>query len=303
VAASVVPVDLTPFLAAGELLYGGALVAERLADLGPFLETHPDSVHPVTRSVLATGAGWTAIELFRDKHRLRELADRAAAVFAEVDALFLPTVPTTFTIAELLAEPVRHNTTLGRYTQFVNVLDLAAVAVPAGSTVDGRPVGVSLVGPAGSDATLAAFGAALTGSPLESTVEEHGLVVAVVGLHLRGEARHHELVERGARFHGAHRTAPLYRLYHLPGGAPGLVRVGSGGAAIEVELWWLPADAVGGLLAGVGAPLTLGRVRLNDGSEPAGFLCEAYAVDAARDITHFGGWRAYQAVRAKEAPW
>jgi allophanate hydrolase len=310
--ATVVPVALEPFLAAGDLLYEGALVAERLADLADFFSRHGDSVLPVTRRVIEAGARYDAPALYRDLHRLRELAAAAATVFTEVDALLLPTVPTTFTIAEMLAEPIRHNLTLGRYTQFVNLLDLAAVALPMGSTVDGRPVGVSVIGPAFSDHTLARLAGALMGDPSLRPVSEvalggvfwnspkpdipaPSLTLAVVGKHLRGEAKHHELVEADARFEGTFHTAPIYRLYHLPGDLPGLVRVESSGAAIEVELWRLPLTAVGRLLNGVGAPLSIGRVRLADGTEHAGFLCEAYAAGPAHDITEHGGWRAYRA--------
>jgi allophanate hydrolase len=308
---AVVPVDVAPLLEAGRLLYEGALVAERLADLAPFLASHPDSVLPVTRTVIESGAKYAATDLFLDLHRLAELKTAAADIFSNVDALLLPTIPTTFTIPELLAEPFIHNATLGRFTQFANPLDLAVVAIPMGSTVDGRPFGISLIGPAGSDATLATLAAQLTGEPLFTrdpyTAEnvaiaspigsaEGGpfLSLVVVGKHLRGEPRHHELAERGGEFLGTHRTAPEYRLYRLAGGVPGLLRVPAGGTPIEVELWRLPAETVGGFLAGVGAPLSLGRVRLADGSEHIGFLCEAYAVAEAEDITEHGGWRAFQ---------
>jgi allophanate hydrolase len=298
VVASVVSIPLAPFLEAGALLYEGALVAERLADLADFLTARPDSVLPVTRRILESGAGYDASELFRHQHRVRELRSVVDAAFVDVDAMLLPTVPTTFTIAELLAEPVRHNLTLGRFTQFVNVLDLAAVALPAGLTTDGRPAGVTVIGPAFSDETLAVLADHLAPRP-EVTVlpppAPASMVLTVVGRHLRGESRHYELIERGARFEGAAQTAPEYRLHLLPSGLPGLVRTPTGGAAIDVELWRLPLTAVGGFLAGVGAPLSIGRVLLADGTEHAGFLCEAYAAEGALDITEYGGWRAYQA--------
>jgi len=298
------PVPLAPFLEAGDLLYEGALDAERLADLAAFFAKRTDSVLPVTRQVIEAGAGYDATAVYRDLHRLRELTAVAAAVFEDVDALLLPTVPTTFTIAEMNREPIRHNLTLGRYAQFVNLLDLAAVALPMGSTVDGRPVGVSVIGPAFSDTTLAVLAEHLMGAPssiaTRSAQADPGMTIAVVGKHLRGEAKHHELTALDARFHGAFRTAPIYRLYHLPTGVPGLVRTDSGGAAIEVELWRLPLAAVGSLLAGVAAPLSIGRVRLADGTEHPGFLCEAYAVSSALDITEHGGWRAYQAHTKEE---
>jgi allophanate hydrolase len=292
----VVPVDVEPLLEAGRLLYEGALVAERLADLEPFLAGHPDSVLPVTRHVISSGARFSAADLFRDQHRVAELRRYAEELFAGVDALLLPTIPTTYTIADLLADPLGPNTVLGRFTQFANPLDLCAVAVPMGSTVDGRPFGVTLFAPAHHDDALARLAAELAGQPAPpgpDPATPPSLTLAVVGKHLRGEPRHHELVERGAVFAGVHRTAPVYRLYRMAGGVPGLVRVEHGGAAIEVELWSLPVASVGGLLAGIGAPLSVGRVRLADGTEHAGFLGEAYATAGAEDITHHGGWREY----------
>jgi allophanate hydrolase len=290
-----VAVRIEPLLEAGQLLYGGALVAERLTDLAAFFARRPDSVLPVTRQVIGSGAAYTATDVYRDLHRLAEL--RA--------------VPTTFTIAALTEDPFGPNQVLGRYTQFVNLLDLAAVAVPADSTVDGRPAGVSVIGPAFSDATVAALAQRLM-APVNRPTKRDAFCVdpdstvtvvpdpdtvrlVVVGKHLRGEVRHHELTDAGAQFAGSHRTAASYRLYHLPTGVPGLVRTGTGGAAIEVELWSLPVAAIGPLLAGVSAPLSVGWVRLADGTEHLGFLCEAYAAHSARDITEYGGWRAFRA--------
>jgi allophanate hydrolase len=305
-----VPVDVSPLLEAGRLLYDGALVAERLADLAPFLASHPDSVLSVTRTVIESGAKYDAADLFRDLHRLAELKRQTDDLFERIDVLLLPTIPTTFTIGELLADPFVPNSTLGRFTQFANPLDLAVIAIPMGSTVDGRPFGVSLIGPANSDATLAALAAHLMSgrvpAPSKGDATAHLigsaeggplLTIAVVGKHLRGEPRNHELTERGGEFLGTHQTAAEYRLYGLAGGVPGLLRTAHGGAAIEVELWALPVETVGSFLAGVGAPLSLGRIRLADGSEPVGFLCEAYATAGAQDITRHGGWRAYQGTR------
>jgi allophanate hydrolase len=192
---------------------------------------------------------------------------------------------------------VRHNTTLGRYTQFANLLNLAVVTIPNAMTADGRPSSLSLIGPAGSDATLSALAAAIEGVP----VRPAGPVrIVVAGRHLRGESRNGELTGRAATFLRAIRTAPLYRLYDLPTGGreglPGLVRVADGGTAIEVEEWELPIDALGGLLAGVPAPLSLGWVCLADGSSVLGFLCEAYAVGGGSASYAVGGGSASYAV-------
>ena len=199
--------------------------------------------------------------------------------------LALPTIGTTYTYAEIAEDPIGRNLILGRYTQFANLLDLAAVTVPNGFTEDGRPASLTLFGPAFSDATLALLARSM---PVDDT-----LTIAVVGLHLSGEPRNGELLDRGGTLLRATRTASCYRLYHLPSGVPGLVR-DAGGSPIEVELWQLPVAAVGSLLAGIAAPLSLGRIALDDGTEVTGFLCEAYAAAGALDITATGGWRNYR---------
>jgi allophanate hydrolase len=285
-------IDIAPLLEAGDLLYRGPWVAERLADLGDFLDGHPDSVLPITRRVLETGRNFTAADAWRGVHRLRELQAWTDRLWDTADVLVLPTIATTYTHAEIAADPIGRNLELGRYTQFANLLDLAAVTIPNGFTADGRPASLTLFGPAFSDESLAL---------LAETITRAGdlMTIAVVGLHLSGEPRNHELTERRATLVGAARTAPCYRLYRLPSGVPGLVRDDTGGA-IDIELWQLPATAVGSLLAGIPAPLSLGRIALADGTEATGFLCEAYAVGAAQDITAGGGWRAHRSASERQ---
>ncbi|MFI7022360.1 allophanate hydrolase [Micromonospora sp. NPDC049900] len=318
-------VPLAPFLAAGDLLYQGPWVAERLAGLDDFLRTHPEAVLPVTRTVLETGRRYDAVDAFRGRHRLRELRAEVDRWWQEMDVLVVPTVGTTFTLDEIAEDPIGRNAVLGRYTQFANLLDLAAVTVPNGFTADGRPASLTLVGPAFSDTTLARLAAAFaeadpatattSGTVVAPPIRHDGtpparteVLIAVVGRHLTGESRNAELTDLGATLAGAARTAPLYRLYRMPTpdgeGLPGLVRVAStapDGHPIEVELWSLPASAVGGLLAEVPAPLSLGWVRLHDGRDVLGFLCEAYAAGPdAEDISAAGGWRAYRRAACKE---
>ncbi|WBB89296.1 allophanate hydrolase [Verrucosispora sp. WMMC514] len=311
-------VPLQSFLEAGELLYQGPWVAERLAGLDGFLREHPEAVLPVTRGVLETGRRYDAIDVFRGQHRLRELRAQVDQLWHEVDVLVVPTVGTTFTLAEVAEDPIGRNTVLGRYTQFANLLDLAAVTVPNGFTAAGRPASLTLLGPAFSDTTLARLAAAFTAAtravpeataPVAAPPGSAQVLIAVVGRHLAGESRNAELTERGATLAGAARTAPRYRLYRLEtadgAGLPGLVRVADtdpDGHPIEVELWRLPVAAVGELLAGVPAPLSLGWVRLHDGRDVLGFLCEAYAVDSgAEDISAAGGWRAYRRAAAQRS--
>ncbi|EEP71924.1 allophanate hydrolase [Micromonospora sp. ATCC 39149] len=307
------PVPLGTFFEAGDLLYQGPWVAERLTGLDGFLRERPEAVLAVTRTVLETGRRYDAIDAFRGRHRLRELRARVDQVWQEVDVLVVPTVGTTFTLDEIAEDPIGRNAMLGRYTQFANLLDLAAVTVPNGFTAAGRPASLTLVGPAFSDTTLArlaaAFAAGTGAEPADAGRPAAGagpapgpaeVLVAVVGRHLTGESRNGELTDRGATLAGTTRTAPCYRLYRMDTpdgeGLPGLVRVDPArGHRIDVELWRLPTSAVGGLLAGVPAPLSLGWVRLDDGRAVLGFLCEAYAAGPeAEDISAAGGWRAYR---------
>ncbi|GAA2590279.1 allophanate hydrolase [Dactylosporangium fulvum] len=299
-------VDLAPLLEAGSLLYQGPWVAERLADLEPFLRDHADQILPLTRGILQGGRRFTAADTFRAQHRLRELRAVTRRLFERIDVLALPTVPTTYTLDEIAAEPLRRNAILGRYTQFANLLDLAVVTVPNGRTPDGLPASLSLIGPAFSEATMLALAAALlpepaapaaAWDPAAGTVE-----LAVVGHHLRGEPRNAELVALGGRFVRTTRTAPCYRLFRLPvgdAGLPGLVRVADGGTAIEVELWRVPATALGALLTSVSAPLSIGHVSIAGGGVVPGFLCEAYAARDGRDISAGGGWRAFRKEEAE----
>ena len=316
--ARLVEVDLAPFLVAAELLYAGPWVAERTAAIGEFLAARPDALWPTTRAVIETGRRFSAVDAFVGQYRLAELARAAEAVWQGVDVLLLPTTPTIYRTEELAAEPILLNSRLGTYTNFVNLLDLSALALPAGFRPDGLPQGITLMAPAWGDRLLAGLGQAwqrslalslgATGAPLPQELElapaARPLVeLAVVGAHLSGLPLNHELQRLGARLLRTTRTAGDYRLYALPGTSPpkpGLVRSpGAGGEGVEVEVWTLTAAALGELLAGVPAPLAIGTVELADSSRVKGFLCESHAAAGAVDITGFGGWRGY--LKAKGA--
>jgi allophanate hydrolase len=312
--ASLVRVDIAPFLAAARLLYEGPWVAERYAAIQDFIASSPQALHPVTRQIIEGGARPSAVEAFKAQYRLQELKRLTSAVWREIDLLLVPTTGTIYRIDAVLADPLRLNTHLGFYTNFVNLLDLSAIAVPAGFRPDGLPFGVTFVAPAAQDRTLLAWAArfhpasvtqlgALSASvpppqPRESVATD--IRVVVCGAHMSGLPLNRQLTERHARFVCATRTAPHYRLYALPGGPPlrpGLVRVATGGAAIDVEVWSVPQEHFGSFVAGIPAPLGIGKVELADGTQVCGFVCEAYAVVQAEDISHFGGWRAYLARR------
>jgi len=286
--AEIVEVDIAPFRAAGDLLYGGPWVAERLAAVGDFIRTHPDAtLDPVVRDVIMGAAGIDAVAAYRGRYALDALVRAAAPAWERMDALLLPTVPFAPTIDEVAADPHGVNAALGTYTNFVNLMDLCALALPAGRRASGVPFGVQLIAPPMSDALLCAIG---------TRTERRTVRLAVVGAHLTGQPLEHQLTTRGGRRVLTTRTAPGYRLYALAGTVPpkpGLVRVPEGGVAIEVEVWELDEAAFGSFTAEVPPPLAIGTLRLADGEEVAGFVCEPAALDGARDISSHGGWRAY----------
>jgi allophanate hydrolase len=305
----VAEVDLAPFTAAARLLYEGPWVAERTAAILGIVTGRPEILHPVIREIVGGGLKPSAVDAFAAFYRLAELARATEPVWEGVDALMLPTAPTAYTIADMMADPIRLNSRLGHYTNFMNLLDLCGVAVPAGFLPGGSGFGVTLVGRAFGEGPLLALGDALhraagTGSgaarlPLpEAAPPAPGrFAIALVGAHMRGLALNGQIAALGGRFLREARTAPTYRLFALPGGArPGLVRA-EPGASIAVELWDMPSEAVGRLLAAIPAPLGLGTVEIADGSAVTGFLCEAAATAGAQDITAFGGWRGWLAAQ------
>lgn len=315
-----VTLDFTPFAEAARLLYEGPWVAERYAAIEDFIAREPESLLEVTRRIIAPAAEARAVDAFKAQYRLAGLKRQADLAMAGLDCVLTPTAPTCYRIAEVESDPIVLNSRLGTYTNFMNLLDLAAVAVPAGFRADGLPFGVTLFGPAFSDAALARLadrlqraqdlplgatgrplpparrgGDAATGSRLPSP-DPLQINLVVCGAHLSGLPLNHQLTGRGGRLIRATLTAPRYRLYALPGGPPerpGLIRQPQGGQAIAVEVWSLPLDQVGGFLAGIPAPLGLGSVELADGIWEKGFICEGFAVQGALDITPLAGWRAY----------
>jgi allophanate hydrolase len=297
-----VTIDFGIFREAAALLYDGPFVAERLAAIEPFFRAHAEAMDPTVRSIVAGADRHSAADAFRGLYKLRALARAAATQWEAMDLLLVPTSPSHPTIAEVEQNPIGANSRLGRYTNFVNLLDYAAIAVPAGFRANGLPAGVTLIGPAFSDRSLARLGERLhdlaaCGSGVSRAT---GYVdLAVAGAHLSGMALNHQLTDLGATLTGPARTAADYRLFALPGTTPpkpGLVRApGFTGAGIALEIWRLSPAAFGRFVAALPQPMAIGRVHLADGSSVAGFLCEPCAVEGAVDITAFGGWRAYVA--------
>ena len=303
--------DFTPFHAVAALLYEGPWVAERRAAIGCFMDEQGEAMDATVRSIIARADAFSAVDGFNAQYRLAALRRECEAQMAGVDLLLVPTAPTLHTRAAIAAEPLRLNAQLGHYTNFVNLLGMAALALPGPFRADGLPAGITLIGAAGADHRLAELARRLEPalhrrlglSELPSPACEQPLpplpasepmqTLAVVGAHLSGLPLNWQLVERGGRWLETTRTAACYRLYALPGTTPpkpGLVS-SSDGHAIEVELWQLPLREFGSFVADIPAPLGIGRLRLIDGREVQGFLCEAAAVACAENVSADGGWR------------
>jgi len=307
-------VDFAPFAEAAALLYDGPWVAERLEATADLLAREPAAFDPAVREILNGALRYRALDAFRARHALEGLRTRTDPLWNGVDFLLVPSAPTIYTIEEISRDPLRLNARLGTYANFVNLLDLCALAVPAGLRPDGLPFGVTLIARRGRDALLASIGRALhaqlartlgaTPHPLPANAAVPDVrageraALAVVGAHLSGEPLNAELTDLGARLLCATRTAPRYRFFALPTTPPkpGLVRVADGdlGHAIDLEVWEVSNEALGRFMRRVSAPLCIGTVELESGACVHGFLCESAAIAGAREISSYAGWRAFR---------
>jgi allophanate hydrolase len=302
---AVVELDFAPLHEVAALLYEGPWVAERHSVVRELLASRPEAFDPAVRQVIERASRFGATDAFEAQYRLRRLQRALQALWQQVDVLMVPTAPGHPRFDEVDADPLGVNARLGTYTNFVNLLGWCALALPAGRSEAGLPFGLTFIAPAAHDAALVDFGRRWldeTPAPaaLPQPASEPALPIAVVGAHLSGLPLNGQLIERGARLRECTRTTPQYRLHALPDTQPpkpGLQRCAEGGAAIEVEVWDMPLQNVGGFLSLVPPPLCLGSIELADGSRVHGFLCEAHALAGATDISRFGGWRAYLASR------
>jgi allophanate hydrolase len=311
-----VAIDFTPFLEAGKMLYGGPWIAERLAAIEDFASEHQGELFSVTRDVILAARDKSAVDTFKAFYRLAGLARRAEGEWKRMDVLLLPTTGTTHRIADVVADPIALNSQLGLYTNFANLLDLCAIAVPAGFRASGLPFGVSLFAPAFRDRSLAALASrlhrALDGATIGATGRllprsptlsaecpaSDSVMLALVGAHLSSQPLNGQLTSRGAQFVRTARTSHGYSLYALPGdppARPGLVFDGKGAGRIEIEIWKMSSAAFGAFVAAIPPPLSIGTLTLEDGAGVKGFLCESHAVSGAENITAHGGWRAFLA--------
>ncbi|MGX8009559.1 allophanate hydrolase [Mesorhizobium sp. ORM8.1] len=307
-----VEVPFGDFYATANLLYEGAWVAERYAAIRDFMDTNEAIMHPVTRKIIGGARGLSAADAFKGLYALQDYKAKLAPVMASVDMFCVPTAPTHYALDAVLADPITTNSRLGTYTNFVNLLDMCGIAVPTGKRDDGLPMSVTLLAAGGKDWLTAALARDIHATsnlplgatgwqqpgclPAASSADDGMIDLVVVGAHLSGMPLNGQLGQLGARFSRSAKTSCAYRLYALAGQSvpkPGLIRVAKGGAAVEVEVWRLPAEAFGRFVAAIPPPLGIGTIELEDGSSAKGFLVETVGLSGASDISSFGGWRRF----------
>jgi len=303
----VVEIDFQPFLDAAVLLYDGPWIAERYTGISHYVDAHPEQLHPVIRQVLSAAQGKSAADAFDGLHRLQQLKNMTLPVLRGLSCMITPTAPRIYRIEEVLADPVRLNSNLGYYTNYMNLLDLSAVSIPSGFYANGLPFGITLFSEALSDLRLLEIAKqyqALQRPAAEDACNQTVLAenstayrrIAVCGAHMQGLPLNRQLLDLGARFYATARTSAKYRLYALaiaPPERPGLIRDEQQGQPIELELWELPKEHWADFIRNIRSPLGIGSVELEDGSWEYGFICENYPIGKSLEITGFGGWRNY----------
>lgn len=309
----IIEIDYSVFADTARSLYGGAWVAERTAAVGEFIAAHKNDTNTVVRDIILGGEQVSGVVAHRDRYQLMKYRRAVTVICDSMDVLMVPTVPCYPTITEVEADPVQLNSRLGTFTNFANLLDTAAIAIPIGNLGESAhpqlQASVTLFTTAWGDQLIGQLGAALhhragcgLGADKNAVIPQSrhqnsgsGIRLAVVGAHLSGQPLNHQLTSRGARLEQTTTTAAQYRLYALPTqpAKPGLIRVTDGGVEIEVEVWRINEAAFGSFVAAIPAPLGIGRLTLADGTDVHGFICEPIGVIGCQDISDYGGWRAY----------
>jgi allophanate hydrolase len=303
--ARIVTIDMAPFLAAAKLLYDGALVSERYAAVGEFIDAHPDAtIDPTVGRIIAGARDVPAHRLVRDRREVARLRAVAMAALDGVDALVVPTAPMHPRIDEVAADPIGVNSRMGTYTNFCNLFDMCGVSVPAGVAGDAQ-FGVTVLARAFDDAVALDIAAMASGVVAPQDVWPLAVAdvteLVVFGAHLRGGPLVHQLTDLGARWAGELTTSARYRMALLPSTPPkpAITRVpDGGGTALKAHRWLLSPAALGHFLAALPAPMQLGKVEFEDGTWRTSFGCDGGAADAGVDISRYGGWAAAVAAGA-----
>lgn len=298
-----VELDYAPFAEAAQLLYEGPWLAERYITLESLLRENPNAIFPAVRNIVESAADISATDTFKAFYKLAELKQQCDAQLVECDCLLTPTAGGCFTIEEMLESPIQHNTELGYYTNFMNLLDLTAVAVPTVATENGFPFGITLVAPAFCDRSLLSAAAYLEALFKQQTelgsqeLNQRGNIdVVVCGAHLSGMPLNWQLTERGGTLKLKTKTAPSYRMFVIEDDKPlrpGLIQDDQQGHAIEVEVWSIPKAQFGSFVDGIPSPLGIGKVQLANNEYLSGFICEYQATIGAKEISNLKSWRNY----------
>lgn len=302
----IVEIDFEPFLKAARLLYEGPWVSERTTALKEFLESNPGDFYPATKSIIGGGIDNTAVAAFEATYKLAALKRESESVWEGLAAIVTPTAGGFPTLADLEADPIGPNSQLGYYTNFMNLLDLCAVATPAGETEAGLPFGITWIAPRDMDKALLNVACQLDGAPIETMPTEaqasshatESISILLFGAHMNGLPLNSQVQGLGASFVGEVQTAASYKMVYLPEPAPhrpGIVRVSEGGVSIAAEEWSFPRAKLGEFLSSIQQPLGLGQIELSDDRKVHGFLCESATAEASEDISSTGGWRGYLA--------
>jgi allophanate hydrolase len=307
---NLVEVDFKPFNDAAKLLYGGPWVAERFVAIEELITQQPETLLDVTRKIIGDSQSLSAATVFKSMYQLKSLKREADAVLNQVDLMITPTIGRPYTIEAVNAEPIKLNTELGHYTNFMNLLDYAALSIPIGFLESGLPYGITAFHQAFSDRDLLSWGRTVMSSlklttaknpkahvgpdlSPEKTTKTVDLVVC--GAHLDGYKLNWQLLARGGKKLESTSTSPNYRMFLLPGEPkrPGLIRDTANGREIEVEVWQLDVDTFGSFVEEVGRPLGIGKLELSDGRWRTGFICEGYIIPECQEITEHGSWRTF----------
>ena len=310
--ADITEINFEPLYEIAEMLYFGPWVAERYVATERLISANPDALLPLTRKIISSAEGFSAADAFKGIYKLKELVREVTPEIESCDALCVPSIPTFARVADLEADALGPNNMLGTYTNFVNLMNLCAITVPAPFRTDGRPGSVTFIAPAEADAAAAALGSLIEAcgdrklgatrwpfraTSLTDSASAKVVRIAVCGAHMSGLPLNHTMTEIGARFVRAEKTANDYRFYALPSekvARPGLVRTASGtGASVAVELWDIPEHKFGSYIMTIPAPLAIGTIHLASGETVNGFLCEAVAAEGSQDITKLADWRKY----------
>jgi len=303
-------IDFTIFINAAKLLYEGPWVAERYVAIESLISKKPEALLPVINTIIGSAEDKLATDVFKAEYQMQVYRSKAKEILSQFDFLLTPTAGTIYTIDEVNADPIKLNSNLGYYTNYMNLLDCACVAVPAGYLDNGLPWGVSLVSTAMQDRKLLSYAnkwqqlSQLNPGNLENALPatdagpvsfSETIPIIVCGAHLEGLALNWQLTERGAQLGEKTQSAKSYRLYVIEGAIerPGMIRDETADSAIDIEIWQIPKSEFGSFVAAIPGPLGIGKVETADGRWLPGFICEGYAVEGSREITHLGGWRAY----------